>query len=115
MDVDDHFADAKGTQAGEGDFEERAPTDFDQSLGAIVGERAKPRAEAGGEDHGFHASAFMRQPSSKTLKPKRDPSGRKRAKRKRSSHPRADPFGAVSKYSIAGAKGKEKIGLLGSE
>jgi len=113
MDVDDHFADAEGTQAGERDFEERAPTDFDQSLGAIVGERAKPRAEAGGEDHGFHAGAFIGQPSSKTLKPKRDPSRKKRAKR--SSHPRADPLAAVSKYSIAGAKGKEKIGLLGSE
>src|SRR5438046_10186831 len=77
MDVDDHFADAKGTQAGEGDFEERAPTDFDQSLGAIIGERAKPRAEAGGEEHGFHARAFIRQPSSKTLKPKRQPSRKK--------------------------------------
>ena len=96
MDVDDDFGDAEGAQAGESDFEQRAAIDFDERLGASVGEGAEARAEAGGEDHGFHEGAFMREPPSMTLKAKRD-----------SSHPQADPF--------AGAKGEEKIGLLRSE
>ncbi len=54
MDVDDHFVDAEGAQAGEGDFEQRAAGEFDEGLGAMVGERAEAGAEAGGEDHGFH-------------------------------------------------------------
>src|SRR5436190_19757837 len=101
MDVDDYFADAEGTQAGEGDFEERAPTDFDQSLGAIIGERAKPRAEAGGEDHGFHAGAFIGQPSSKTLKPKREPSRKNLVQRKRTARPRTVTDAVGSNYTMA--------------
>jgi hypothetical protein len=48
MDVDDGFGDAEGTQAGNGDFEERAAVDFDQGFGARVRERAEASAEAGG-------------------------------------------------------------------
>jgi hypothetical protein len=40
MDVDDDFADPKGAQAGESDFEQCAASDFDEGLGARVGERA---------------------------------------------------------------------------
>ena len=58
MDVDDDFGDAEGAQAGESDFEESAAGEFDEGLGAIVGERTEARAEAGGKDHGFHWSDF---------------------------------------------------------
>ncbi len=54
MDIDDDFVDAKGTQAREGDFEQRTTGDFDEGLGAGVGERAQARSEAGGKDHGLH-------------------------------------------------------------
>ncbi len=54
VNVDDGFGDAKGAQAGEINFEERAGIDFDEGLGTRVGERAEARAETGGEDHGFH-------------------------------------------------------------
>ena len=56
MDVDDDFGYAEGAQAGESDFEKCAAGEFDEGLGAIVGERTEARAEAGGEDHGFHWS-----------------------------------------------------------
>jgi len=61
MDVDDHFGDAEGAQAGKGDFEEGAAGDFDERLGASVGERAKASAEAGGKNHGFHCVARLRR------------------------------------------------------
>jgi len=61
MDVDDDFANAEGAQAGEGDFEQRAAGDFDEGLGAIVGERPEARAEAGGEDHGFHWETLVKK------------------------------------------------------
>ena len=54
VDVDDGFGDAEGAQAGESDFEKGVAGEFDERFGAIVGERAEARAEAGGEDHGFH-------------------------------------------------------------
>jgi len=54
MDVDDDFVDAEGAKAREGDFEESAAIDFDEGFWTGVGERAQARAEAGGEDHGFH-------------------------------------------------------------
>ena len=60
VDVDDDFGDAEGAQAGEGDFEQGAAGDFDEGFGASVGERAKARAEAGGEDHGSHTGASIR-------------------------------------------------------
>ena len=56
VDVDDDFGYAEGAQAGESDFEKCAAGEFDEGLGAIVGERTEARAEAGGEDHGFHWS-----------------------------------------------------------
>jgi len=54
VDVDDDAGDAEGFEACESDFEERATVDFGECFGAVVGERAEARAEAGGEDHGFH-------------------------------------------------------------
>ena len=61
MDVDDHFGDGEGAQAGKGDFEEGAAGEFDKGFGAIIGKRAKARAQAGGEDHGFHCVARLRR------------------------------------------------------
>src|SRR6266436_6250561 len=58
--AEDDFGDAEGAQAREGDLEQRAAGDFHERLGAIVGERAQARAEAGGEDHGFHTGAFIK-------------------------------------------------------
>src|SRR5260370_39892039 len=55
MDVDDHFGDAEGAQAGKGDFEEGAAGEFDERFGTMGGERAEASAEAGGKDHGFHS------------------------------------------------------------
>ena len=65
--VDDDFVDAKGAKASERDFEECAARDFDEGFGARVGERAQARAEASGEDHGFHGktSDEWRVPSGK--------------------------------------------------
>ena len=54
MDVNDDLVDAKSAKPRESDFEERAAVDFDKGFGARIGERAQARAEAGGEDHGFH-------------------------------------------------------------
>ena len=58
MHVDDHFVDTKFAQAGQRDFEQGAACDFHQRLGAIIGKRPQSRAEASGQDHGFHAPAF---------------------------------------------------------
>src|SRR2546430_2989619 len=53
----------------------------------------------------FRSSAFMGQPSSKTLKPKREPSRRKRAKRKRSSHRAGRPlWGSVEIFDRRGKR-----------
>jgi len=54
MDVDDDFANAEGLQARERDFQERAAINFDQRFGKIVCKWPQARAEAGGENHGFH-------------------------------------------------------------
>lgn len=54
MDIDDNFVHAETVKTREGDFKKRAAGDFDQRLGARVGKRTEARAEAGGEDHGFH-------------------------------------------------------------
>ena len=58
IDVDDDFADAKGAQARESDFEERAAMDLHQGFGAGVGEGAQARAQTGSEDHGLHTERF---------------------------------------------------------
>src|SRR6267154_511308 len=58
VDVDDDFGDAEGTETRESDFEEGTASDFDEGFGASVRERAEARAEAGGEDHGFHWRVF---------------------------------------------------------
>ena len=50
----------KRAQAREGDFKKRAAGDGDQRLGAVVGERTQARAQAGGEDHGFHLLGLSR-------------------------------------------------------
>ena len=54
MHIDDHFANSKGAQAREGDLQQRAPGDFHQRFGTIVGERTQARAQAGGQNHRFH-------------------------------------------------------------
>ncbi len=59
MDVDDDFGDAERAQARESDFEQSAAGELNEGFGAIVGERTETRAEAGGEDHGFHTGAFI--------------------------------------------------------
>ena len=58
MRVDDHFAHAKGAQAGECDLQQRAAGNFYQRLGAVVGERPQARAQAGGQNHGLHCPLF---------------------------------------------------------
>ena len=56
MHVDDHFANSEGAQAREGDLQERAAGNFHQRFGALVGEGAQACAQAGGQNHRFHAA-----------------------------------------------------------
>jgi hypothetical protein len=58
VDVEDEFGDALGAEAGDGDFEEGAAGEFDESFGARIGERAEAGSETGGQDHGFHEGRF---------------------------------------------------------
>ena len=46
--VDNYFADPKGAKARHGKFQQGAGPNFDQRLGAIVGERPKASAQPGG-------------------------------------------------------------------
>ncbi len=67
VNVDDEFGDAERGEARNGDFQERASVDFDQSFGVMVGEGAEAGAEAGGEDHCLHRGAFIEGPSLRGL------------------------------------------------
>src|SRR5580765_261847 len=58
MHIDDDLANSEFAQAGERDLQQRAPPDFHQGLGAIVGERSQARAQARSQHHGSHLSCF---------------------------------------------------------
>src|ERR1700719_884188 len=58
MDVNDHVANVKRTQARQRNFQHRATAYIHQSFGAIVCERPKARTEAGGQNHSFHLFRF---------------------------------------------------------
>ena len=58
MDIENDLADAKGTQAAEGELKEGTAADSDQRFGAVVGERTQARAQTGGENHGLHLLCF---------------------------------------------------------
>ena len=48
IDVDDRLANSETAQAREGDLQQSAAIDFDQSLGTVVGERTQARTQASG-------------------------------------------------------------------
>ncbi len=58
VDVDDDFTDVEGFETFDGDFEKGAAVDFDEGLGAVVGEWAEAGAKAGSEDHSSHLPIF---------------------------------------------------------
>jgi len=59
MHVDNHFCDAKHTQASQGDFEKSTAVQFNECFRACIGQGTKTCAKASGKDHGLHASAFI--------------------------------------------------------
>ena len=58
MGVDDDVDNAAGFEAGEREFKKRASGDFNQRLGAVVGERLQARAKTRREDHCLHDATF---------------------------------------------------------
>jgi len=58
MGVDDDVVNAEFAEASESDFEQGAAVEFDEGLGAVVGERTEAGAKSGGKDHGFHEVGF---------------------------------------------------------
>src|SRR5881628_866599 len=58
MCVDDDFANPEVAEPHKSQFKHCSATDFNQSLGTIVSERTKSRAQAGSQDHRLHFAIF---------------------------------------------------------
>ena len=58
MRIDDYFVNAEGAESRQCKFQERAASDFNECLGAIIGQRAQTRAQAGSENHRLHSAAL---------------------------------------------------------
>src|SRR5271154_7480672 len=60
MNVDDHFTNAEGLQAFNGDVEQRTAVQFDERFGTVVGQWPQPGSKTRGEDHCPHLPIFSR-------------------------------------------------------